>query len=1135
MKIEILSMLNLNSLSGKSVIRFDSEPFNGSGLFAITGPTGAGKSTIFDAVCLALYGRTPRLKNPDEIMTRHSGECFAELTFSINGQSYRSRWEQRRSRGKSDGKLQSAKMSVVILEQSGERMLEEKKSVVPQLISSITGLDYDQFTRSILLAQGNFASFLKAGVNERAELLEKMTGSELYTRLSVEAFNRAKEEEELLIRLKEKMGDAEVLDLETREKIKQDLETLVTEREESADKRNQYSEAKNWIDQEVVLKLRVDNCRYDLESVCQKEIEMQSRSDEYEKRSRILSNMPLFESCLYLKDELHKLTVETDQLELKRNETNQSLELLENQNDSLAEELISARKEEVNLRDQIRSIELKENSLKSIEKQLNQLVEESTELNNQLTKEKSLKVSYEKELDEKRKKSQKLADFTQSYREHETINESLPLVKDMTKRFSELHIEKNTPLNNLDEIRKEKLQELELIGNKISLIAQEKPGEIESFVGIKNLLLQMGPISRQFREIDESKNNSLENKKSYLKLHNEVSNELKVLNAKHDKILSLKKKIEYESLVTEIQSHLHDGDSCPVCNGVYHISNRNSESQVHSAVINDLDSLGEIENRIKTLHGKNEVLKQQIIDCEQEEKKHNRLLEKLLNEWNEIKGDNFPGLLPTDRDKANNIYTVNEEKIADCKNWLQELENLKADEQNLKLSSDKYTLGAKLAGQILAIYSRFNIEPNNSEEPLRVLENLYQTYVRQKSALESIQNDMTSTDNKLSISREKCSTIEARLMKNSSDIGKMKDERNSIVEEINIISGGKTVAALGITAEELVRNAEYKLKEAQTRFNQKKEEYSAIEGTLSRNREQIPHLEKNSREKENQFREILLKEKLSFEDFKVDDLSNQVEKLKKSIDSFKESKIRAEEAYNSARENLNDHNSRKPKDDILEATASQLETIDREIEESSRNIGILEEKLSRDDAARIQLKHLSEEVEARERECLRWAKLRTLIGSADGKTYRRFVQGLTLEKLVRLANRHLLKLNNRYRIERSMTKELEIEIVDSWQADTIRPAATLSGGESFLVSLALSLGLSELVGNKVVIDSLFLDEGFGTLDPDSLEIVLSALETLQSGGKLIGIISHIEAIRERISVQIRVKKLAGGKSIIEIV
>ena len=154
-----------------------------------------------------------------------------------------------------------------------------------------------------------------------------------------------------------------------------------------------------------------------------------------------------------------------------------------------------------------------------------------------------------------------------------------------------------------------------------------------------------------------------------------------------------------------------------------------------------------------------------------------------------------------------------------------------------------------------------------------------------------------------------------------------------------------------------------------------------------------------------------------------------------------------------------------------------------------------------------------------------WTHLNALIGSADGKKFRVFAQGLTLDYLIHLANRQLQQLHKRYQLQRKAGVALELQVIDTWQADAKRDTNTLSGGESFLVSLALAL--SDLVSHKTSIDSLFLDEGFGTLDRETLDIALDALDNLNAKGKMIGIISHIDALKERIPVQIQIKKQSG--------
>ena len=188
--------------------------------------------------------------------------------------------------------------------------------------------------------------------------------------------------------------------------------------------------------------------------------------------------------------------------------------------------------------------------------------------------------------------------------------------------------------------------------------------------------------------------------------------------------------------------------------------------------------------------------------------------------------------------------------------------------------------------------------------------------------------------------------------------------------------------------------------------------------------------------------------------------------------------------------------------------------------------------LERDEAHRKLLKEKESAIKVQEVETGKWNKLHHLIGSADGKKFRNFAQGLTFEVMVSHANTQLSRMTDRYLLLRSDCEPLELNVIDRYQAGEIRSTANLSGGESFIVSLSLALGLSKMASRNVQVDSLFLDEGFGTLDEEALELALSSLAGLHHDGKLIGVISHVPALKERIPARISVHRAGGGRSTI---
>ena len=207
--------------------------------------------------------------------------------------------------------------------------------------------------------------------------------------------------------------------------------------------------------------------------------------------------------------------------------------------------------------------------------------------------------------------------------------------------------------------------------------------------------------------------------------------------------------------------------------------------------------------------------------------------------------------------------------------------------------------------------------------------------------------------------------------------------------------------------------------------------------------------------------------------------------------------------------------------------SEQVATLTENLKHSQQKIGQFNQQLDHDSANKKQQETLLAQIKQTQIDLDDLSHLNALIGSADGAKFRRFAQGLTLANLVHLANAQLERLFGRYQLQCQQSDNLALEVLDTWQGDSARDIKTLSGGESFLISLALALALSDLVSNKTSIDSLFLDEGFGTLDNNTLEVALDALDNLNASGKMIGVISHVDALKERIGVQIKVKKLSG--------
>ncbi|MGZ8196648.1 MAG: AAA family ATPase, partial [Methylosarcina sp.] len=250
MRILQIRFKNLNSLVGEWMIDLTHPAFSSDGIFAITGPTGAGKTTLLDAVCLALYGRTPRLnkvsKGWNEIMSRQTGECFAEVTFETQAGRYRSHWSQRRAHKKPGGELQSPQHEIACAD-SGQ-IVETKSRGVAEEIEKVTGMDFDRFTRSMLLAQGGFAAFLQASPDERAPILEQITGTHIYSLISIRVHERRLEERKKLESLLAELAGMQLLSVEDEHQLNAGLERKIQQDTVLAGQVSEKNKAIAWIE-----------------------------------------------------------------------------------------------------------------------------------------------------------------------------------------------------------------------------------------------------------------------------------------------------------------------------------------------------------------------------------------------------------------------------------------------------------------------------------------------------------------------------------------------------------------------------------------------------------------------------------------------------------------------------------------------------------------------------------------------------------------------------------------------------------------------------------------------------------------------------------------------------------------------
>jgi len=322
------------------------------------------------------------------------------------------------------------------------------------------------------------------------------------------------------------------------------------------------------------------------------------------------------------------------------------------------------------------------------------------------------------------------------------------------------------------------------------------------------------------------------------------------------------------------------------------------------------------------------------------------------------------------------------------------------------------------------------------------------------------------------------------------------------------------------------------LEKAREDYGQIEKEISALKEKIASSQVKTDHRSKELAQAEQQWRERI--KGAGFTD-EADYLSSRLGEEEREWLAEKEQALLKEKTELDARrkdrsEALAVERGKNLTDESAETLKENIRASDADLKQLRLDIGGIVKSLSDNERQRKNQEERLKKIDVQKRECARWEDLHQLIGSADGKKFRNFAQGLTFEMMTAHANRRLREMTDRYLLIRDAAQPLELNVIDNYQAGEVRSTKNLSGGESFIVSLALALGLSQMASRNVRVDSLFLDEGFGTLDEDALETALETLAGLRQDGKLIGVISHVAALKERIGAQIQVIPEAGGRS-----
>ncbi|RAU82510.1 AAA family ATPase [Pontibacter arcticus] len=1213
MKILAVRFQNLNSLKGQHEIRFDQSPLADAGLFAITGPTGAGKTTILDAITVGLYGMAHRHNNekPLELMTRHTSESTSEVEFEANGKRYRSKWQIRRSRGKAEGKMQAVHMELCDLED--DKPFDLKPSQVPDKVAEICGLDYSQFLRSVMLSQGDFARFLKANANERSSLLEKITDTGIYSDISRFAYEKARAERQKRDDLARLLQDCKLLPEEDRLAYEQSITDLTQQESILQQEITALQEQMQWLQQVAQLQDKARQHTAALQEQEQKleqlkpdfqKLQQHERANQYvpelteikhahgrlsdvENQLGLLTNqIPVLETEL---EQAGLIAIEAGKAHQQQEEAVQNLEplldkviKLDHQKQSVQETYQKERTAYVAFEANIKQ---DEKLLESKQTELEALKLEATTLKNWLADNQRLQDLKEN-----------LPEFRQMVRDLQEVEGQILRTQQEIKELDTQSQEDKNALQQLAQNQEQQhLQQALLTSQK-----QEKVTQLQTILSTRtiNELQQQAQeqplaVARTERALDLTKQHAVlqqkqetlqqqlvtyDLEKAQLTDQLEINNQ--TLNAASERLIDLQKLVTLQQRIQEFEQARHTlkpSEPCPLCGSEHHPyadenytltlsedeQKRDAQQQLVLTLQQEFQAL---QLQLNTLTQKHQLATETLSETQASSTvlldnftqislpesitiADVAMLAAMLQQQNDVHGQLMQALEQA-RAGSKEIESINQQ--------LQELRELQIQAQakyNQLQQSEKYTatqlqkLAAKLgddqeqqrnhsemAASFVANYGLLYTAEKRMQLPLQ-LEQLALAYTQKQQALDEMREKYITLNQEvknLDINlKEKKQALQAQ----QESIKSAHAQLLALKEERSTLFGEKDPQQERQAAQHVLRLLATQAEEARANQLRKQQQLQACK---QRHQECSTAQQQNKSVLDNLTEGLLLVlnqqgietiEALSMmllERDEADRLANQKAHTEKNLTELRKSlsDVQQELKITQAK-NLTNAGS----DELQKLYLSQQEQQHELIGQRARYKQLLEQ----DTAQREKNKELAGQLQNQQLTCNRWSQLSDLIGSADGNKFSRFAQGLTLARLVELANKHLAKLNDRYRILKSPTEDLELTMVDTYQAETIRPMNTLSGGESFLVSLALALGLSDLAGRRTQINSLFIDEGFGTLDAETLDAAISTLENLQAGGKMIGIISHVEALKERISTQIKVQKIHGGISKVTVV
>lgn len=1201
MKILRLALSNLASLVGEQEIDFEKEPLASAGLIAITGKTGAGKSTLLDAMCLALFDQIPRLngaigalqdvsgqgisiKDSKNILRRGCVAGFAELEFlALDQKRYLARWEIKRARNKVDGNLKVDR-AVTCLEDG--QVLTQKISECTPTVQKLIGLSFEQFTRAVLLAQSEVGAFLKAKDQDRADLLEYLTNSSIFSVIGQLSYQKTKTFTEKLKQYQDLFGHIELLTPEQIQVIENQQKALGDQIQKKEKLLKEYESSQRWYQTKSEFQYKIQEKQQSLDLLLIHEPAIQLKKTQLQQLEQFAEIRSVYQQKQHSQQQLHvvqqQISITQQQFaEIEKQQKNalQEIQTAEHtlrqeqiQQEKLHPVLEQARQYDADLHylrqsytDQNKKLSELSDQKKSIEQRIVKIEQQQHQTEFQ---QKTIATSLEQSQnlavfdDEPTSNQEKIHNILLEWQRLEkfTSNNAHFNIENFKQHFSKLKQDievQQKQFGDLEYLEKQILNEQQKLVN-----LQQQQHNVE----------KLGRSLSQYQLLNEKYCHYLAHREhlvpTCLELQQKVEQTQKDYEQASEKLKQLQDFLQEQKLIhaahiQDLRKQLKPDQACMVCGSTEHPFVEHTEhlqqslthiqnSQEQQAILTRDQSFTLWQQTLQNWNKQSSELNSLELNINEFKQSVNTSKNQVITD---IKASNL--LLDANLDfdelfkqyqqltdqqiRELNLQQKKYESLTQAQQTVRSLKRQLEQQQTIQLQIEKIETMQNSIVEKLNIewQEKWQLEPQSSAQQLLQQIQKRQVLLQQQKQIKEQLQDYVQQKLPLLKNLE---LLTEQIAKQSQSLEELKQQgvqvRNHLVELIQQHCEKKfnDASTWASYLTEQLKSLDTFLQLKQKTFKDIDEQYQKQRLHLNELKSSEQTIQKQIQEQQKQqqnwqdihpdFSQTLIADLLKVSHHETQQLRHDIEKHQNAV-------IETQSSMNTLKDQFNAHLKDAPQlkqEEILH----HIETVNKQLTEIKTESNDLQVRLATNAQRQNEQKQYQSQIDEIQKQVHRWGKISELVGSADGTKFKKIAQQHHLDILVEYANQQLQPLSPRYQLQR-IPDSLGLAIIDQDMNGEIRPVLSLSGGETFLVSLALALAIANMASGSMKLESLFIDEGFGTLDPASLHMVMDALDRLQSQGRKVVLISHVQEMHERIPVQIQVKPLGAGASTLSIV